>query len=318
MLLLFHENGGDPLLWLELSWPVQRIAQGNRAIHELRVLCGAFRYGGMVDHLGLPGCICFEEPSGQVLAVIKAYSDPNHMNWSASRFYTGSDGLNDADPAEMHVIVAWSFGELQVLDATQKRSCGLSSLPGSEVNAGNNENAVHISSRPGDDNGDGGGGRGRRIRKDGEEGRREGRQSAIIGPGPEGAAAAVETAAVHRHRPCVMGGCAGQASGTAAATAGLSTMQEWVRARGLELVCVCVDAPFPDEEALVALFQERCNYDTAASAANHLERVKCNLVSLPDGVCVCVCVCVCVYVYVCLCVCMHACTHVNVYVLMYV
>ena len=84
----------------------------------------------MADQLTCPGCVYFEVLAHRTLAIIEAYSDPSRVCWNASRFYTGSQGLDDAGPAEMRTFVSRSARELQDLEATRNRTAYLVAKPG--------------------------------------------------------------------------------------------------------------------------------------------------------------------------------------------
>ena len=139
--------------------------------HELSVLAEVFWYGAMVDQLNLPGLICFEVLSRRLLAVIEAYADPSRVNWSSSKFFTGSAGLDDAAPTEMRTFVSKAARELQDLEATRQRGQTLAHKQGGAAadDGGDGE----------DDGAAAGNGRGR-----GKKGGRAGRQRAPPGPKP--------------------------------------------------------------------------------------------------------------------------------------
>ena len=166
------ENGGDPRLWLEVFRTSKGIARSDRVWHELNVLVDMFWYGRMVDQLNLPALICFEVLSRRILAMIEAYSDPQRVNWSTSRFYTGTAGLDDAAPPEMRTFVSRSARELQDMEATRQRISTLAGKQSAGQGAGDGGG--------GDGGGAEGGGRG-----GGKGGRgRGGRTRAPPGPKP--------------------------------------------------------------------------------------------------------------------------------------
>ena len=136
------------------------------------MLVDVFWYGSMVDQLNFPALICFEVLSRRILAMIEAYSDPQRVNWSTSRFYTGTAGLDDAAPPEMRTFVSRSARELQDMEATRQRSSNLAGKQGAGQDAGDDGG--------GDRGGAEGGGRG-----GGKRGRgRGGRTRAPPGPKP--------------------------------------------------------------------------------------------------------------------------------------
>ena len=107
----------------------------------------------------------------RTLAIIEAYSDPSRVSWNASLFNTGSQGLDDAAPAEMRTFVSRSAPELQDLEATRNCTANLVAKPnGSSADNG------------GGDDGDGGGKGGGRSR--GKKPGRGARTRVQPGPGP--------------------------------------------------------------------------------------------------------------------------------------
>ena len=160
--MVLLENGADPKLWLEVFRTSKAISRTDRVWHELPVLVEVFWYGAMVDQLSLPGLVCFEVVSRRLLACIEAYTDPTHVMRSASRFHTGSQGLDNAAPAEMRTYISQAARELQDLEATRNRTGVLASMSGggggSVEDGGESSHAGGGGAKPKGKGKDGGGG----------------------------------------------------------------------------------------------------------------------------------------------------------------
>ena len=89
--------GGDSRQWLMLWSRHRGLVDGDRVMHELRVLVDILWYGGSYDQLNLGSLVCMEVAARRIQAVVDAYSagGTGAPDWGNARLFTNYVGPED-------------------------------------------------------------------------------------------------------------------------------------------------------------------------------------------------------------------------------
>ena len=97
MLSHMFKFGGDPKQWLERWSRSKGVQDGDRVMHELRVLMDILWYGGTYDQLNLTSLASMETASRRIQSIVDAYSTGGSAgpDWGNSKLFSGYKSPDD-------------------------------------------------------------------------------------------------------------------------------------------------------------------------------------------------------------------------------
>eukprot|EP00959_Pyramimonas_sp_CCMP1952_P248603 5196539-Pyramimonas_sp.AAC.1 len=87
----WEQNGGPPLLWLDLRARDRQLSQTDRSYIEMKCLLTSIFYAGSYDQVNLPSMASIEALRRRVSQIVEAYSGDPHKppKWGGLRHYVG-------------------------------------------------------------------------------------------------------------------------------------------------------------------------------------------------------------------------------------
>ena len=127
MVQKWEQNGGNPLLWLEMWSRDRMLGASDRTYIEMKCLLSAIYYAGSYDQINLASMASIEVLCRRISQIVEAYSgDPTKPpKWGGLRHYMGVTGPMDViDPALRTAVFRRNKEEME-LENWKSRAAGV-------------------------------------------------------------------------------------------------------------------------------------------------------------------------------------------------
>ena len=115
----------DLLRWFADVGMAKRWHSSDAVCQQLQELIQIWYAAGTYDQLYLGGVAAMEEPARQIQGCVDAHSDPDHMSWADSRYYTGFRRAGALVPS-LRRHVAPQIKDFKETELAQRRFRGIS------------------------------------------------------------------------------------------------------------------------------------------------------------------------------------------------